>query len=68
MAAIINSFDGLSAEAAEKLAAGQVEAVKAKISAVTDALMNAPTEKSAMFERVFSQLKAADGNCGNGCA
>jgi hypothetical protein len=64
---IIN-FDGLSGEAAEKLASGMVEAVKMKIETLAQQSRGMSPEDSLKFERLLGNLKLADGNCGNGCS
>jgi hypothetical protein len=64
---VIVNFDGLSAEAADKLAKGMVEAVKVKIESMGALVGKMSTEDSLKFERLIGGMRA-DGNCGNGCA
>ena len=64
---IIN-FDGLSPEAASAFATGMVDAVKTRIDAIASHAANLSGDSAASFERMLTTLRAADGNCGNGCA
>jgi len=64
---VIVNFDGLTAEAADKLAKGMVDAVKAKIDGLAALAGKLSTEDSLKFERLIGGMRA-DGNCGNGCA
>jgi hypothetical protein len=64
---IIINFDGLTAEAAAKLAQGQVDAVKAKIESYGALATKLSSEDALKLERLIGTARA-DGNCGNGCA
>jgi len=64
----IVNFDGLSPEAAEKLAAGQVEAVKVKINAIAEQVKGMSPENAIRFESIIDRIGAGSGNCGIGCA
>ncbi|MGJ4997302.1 hypothetical protein ACQR0Z_22960 [Bradyrhizobium sp. HKCCYLS3077] len=64
---IIN-FDGLSADAADKLGKGLVEAAKAKIEAIVKASEKMSPDDTLKVERLLGGVLRADGNCGNGCA
>ncbi len=65
---IIN-FDGLSADAAEKLGQGLVEAAKVKIDSVIKAAEKLSGDRAIRLEKLIGGNNlAADGNCGNGCA
>jgi len=64
---IIVNFDGLTGDAAQKLAQGMVDSVKTKIEALAALAGKLSAEDAAKFERLIGGMRA-DGNCGNGCA
>lgn len=68
---IIN-FEGLSPEAAEKLASGMANAAGSSIRAIlgeTNEMKGLNAEEIGNMEKLLSAAApAAHGNCGNGCA
>jgi hypothetical protein len=64
----IVNFDGLTAEAADKLAKGMVDAARVKIETIAAVVEKLSTEDAIKVERLFGGKLVADGNCGNGCA
>lgn len=67
---IIN-FDGLKADAAEKLASGMVESAKVRIQTIAQEAQKfskVGLEEIAKVEKIFDALGGvAHGNCGFGC-